>query len=181
MRLPDPALEKVFVLHERGMNLYKAWQKNGEPTTWGNVTKQWKARCGAREPAPAAPSSSRSTSRKRAAAVEPTPAKRPAPPPSTGRTGPAISHKKRRSALEIEHDMADNASASCRRSCTSLLPGTEHAPTHAHTRSRTRARAHALTRTLARTQLPAQHACVAGEYNVASCRHLQYRSRVCPS
>ena len=44
MRHANAALEKTFVMHERGMDLAKAWRKNGEPTSWGNVTKQ----CGIR-------------------------------------------------------------------------------------------------------------------------------------
>ena len=53
MRHANAALEETFKVHERGMPLETAWRRNGEPTSWGNVTKQWKARCAAREPAPA--------------------------------------------------------------------------------------------------------------------------------
>ena len=114
MRHANPALEKTFKMHERGMDLEKAWRKNGEPTSWGNVTKQWKARCAAVEPgldvlarAAAASSSSRPASRKRAAAVEPTPAKAPRreAPPSTGK----------RPAPPSRHHISNTSGTNCKK------------------------------------------------------------------
>ena len=40
MRTLNPDVAKVFTLADRGMDLFKAWEKCGSPTTWGNVQRQ---------------------------------------------------------------------------------------------------------------------------------------------
>ena len=42
-RSETPDVAKVFVLASRGMDLQKAWEKCGSPTTWGNVQRRFKA------------------------------------------------------------------------------------------------------------------------------------------
>jgi hypothetical protein len=44
MRTLNPDVAKVFKLSDRGMDLFKAWEKCGSPTTWGNVQRQYKLR-----------------------------------------------------------------------------------------------------------------------------------------
>ena len=42
-RSETPDVAKVFVLASRGVDLHKAWEKCGSPTTWGNVQRRFKA------------------------------------------------------------------------------------------------------------------------------------------
>ena len=44
MRTINPDVAKVFKMADRGMDLFKAWEKCGSPTTWGNVQRQYNSR-----------------------------------------------------------------------------------------------------------------------------------------
>ena len=41
-RQENEAVGKVFVMAGRGMDLQKAWERCGKPTTWGNVLRRYK-------------------------------------------------------------------------------------------------------------------------------------------
>jgi len=56
-RSETPDVAKVFVLASRRMDLHKAWEKCGSPTTWGNVQRRFKAA------QPAAPAAATAASR----------------------------------------------------------------------------------------------------------------------
>ena len=59
-RSETSGVAKVFVLASRGMDLHKAWEKCGSPTTWGNAQRRFKA---AQPAAPAAPAAATAASR----------------------------------------------------------------------------------------------------------------------
>ena len=69
----NPEVQKVFSMADNGMELRAAFEACHEPTTWGNVQRQYKARCTAAAAAAAAAGSSSGV----AASA----------PPSTGRVG----------------------------------------------------------------------------------------------
>ena len=54
----NPEVQKVFSMADNGMELRAAFEACHEPTTWGNVQRQYKARCTAAAAAAAAAGSS---------------------------------------------------------------------------------------------------------------------------
>ena len=46
-RIESSDIAKAFVMAARGMDLHAAWVKCGQPGTWGNVLRRYKAKASA--------------------------------------------------------------------------------------------------------------------------------------
>ena len=95
VRKANENLQKVWTLADRGMDLKKAWERAGRPTTFKNVQRAYAARCSTTAaPAPAASSKTpaRAAAQGAGSSVRPTirkaPTRRSKPSASNGWEGP---------------------------------------------------------------------------------------------
>lgn len=101
-----PDLAKALKMAAERMDEFEAWQACGEPATWGNAQRAFKAACEEREAAPATvdtpPPAAAAARGSRTAPTAPAAAKRGTAPHAARRTGTLHATKMRKTSKQLE-------------------------------------------------------------------------------